>query len=150
MLRLTITVVDNRVLNRDTVTTVCIPAISVLGRHRGVSATSSNVDIVKNDIGRVGNKVVVLGRVSQHQVGNDAVVETVNAKQDWTQRVDVRGVCLVPHLPVAVNGSSSVDEDIVASKLEERRHVLENKREGIRLPIVGIIGEENLALDIWR
>lgn len=43
---------------------------------------------------------------------------------------------------------TSVDEDIVTAQLEERGHVLKDKREGVCLPVVGVVGEQNLALDI--
>lgn len=44
-------------------------------------------------------------------------------------------------------GPTSVDEDIVASKLEEGRHVLEDERERVRLPVIGIVGKLDSSLD---
>lgn len=44
---------------------------------------------------------------------------------------------------------TSVDEDIVASELEEGRDVLEHKGEAVRLPVVGVFGELDSSLDIY-
>jgi len=51
-------------------------------------------------------------------------------------------------LSISVKSSSTVDVDILSSELEERRDVLEDEWEGIRLPVIGIVGEQNISLDI--
>ncbi len=56
-------------------------------------------------------------------------MKTINADQHRTESVDVRGIEIVPDLSITVNGSTTVDVDIVASKLEERCYVLENESE---------------------
>lgn len=56
-------------------------------------------------------------------------MKTINADQNWSKSVDVRGIKIVPDLAVSIYGSTSIDVDIRAAKLEERGHVLENKSE---------------------
>lgn len=43
---------------------------------------------------------------------------------------------------------TSVDEHIVSSQLEEASDILEDEREAVVLPIVGVIGELDGSLDI--
>lgn len=102
---LTITVVDYRVLNGNVATAVGIPAIRVLG-HVLALAESTNVDVVEDDVGRVGDEMVVLRTVSHDNVGDDAVVEAVDTEQYRPKSVDVLGIEVVPDLPVAVEGAA--------------------------------------------
>ena len=57
-------------MDHDIRASVSIPSISVL-RYIDASTVAGNVDIVENNIGGVGNEVVVLGRISQHQVSEN-------------------------------------------------------------------------------
>ena len=75
-------------------------------------------------------------------------MKTINADQHRTESVDVRGIEIVPDLSVAVYGSTAVDVNIVASKLEERCHVLEDKFERVSLPVHRVVGKLNIRLDI--
>ena len=65
------------------------------------------------------------------------------------KRLTVLCVEVVPCLTVAVEGATAIDVDVIASELEEGGSVLESLEEAICLPIVGVVGEENAALDIW-
>lgn len=68
-----------------------------------------NVDIVKDDIGGVCDEVIVLGRVPQHQVGNNTVVQAVDSEQNGAQCVDVGSIGIIPHLTIAINRSTCID-----------------------------------------
>ena len=70
------------------------------------------------------------------------------AEEDGSQDVDVDRVQVVPHLAVAVNGPAAVDVDVLATELEECRDVLEDLWEGVGLPVVRVVGELNVALDV--
>lgn len=59
-IRLTISIVNNRVLDQDILTPVCVPTICVLCDVRTMTGTS-NIDVIENDIGRVRHEMVVLG-----------------------------------------------------------------------------------------
>lgn len=63
----TIAVVDDRVHNSNIAASVRIPAISVLSWIFAM-ALAGNVDIVEDNVGRVGNKVVILRAVLEVQV----------------------------------------------------------------------------------
>ena len=67
---LTISIIDNRVLDNDIRGSVCVPSISVLGNILA-SACPRYIDIVKDDVGGVGHKMIVLWRVSEDQVGEN-------------------------------------------------------------------------------
>lgn len=43
---------------------------------------------------------------------------------------------------------TSIDEDIFTTQLEETGDVLEDERERVRLPVVGVVGELDSSLDI--
>lgn len=44
---------------------------------------------------------------------------------------------------------TSVDEDVISSQLEEAGDILKHKREGVRLPVISVVGEFDGALDIY-
>ncbi len=67
---LTISIVNYGVLNCDIRTSVCVPAISVLGRVNA-RARTSNIDIVEYNVGSIGNEMVILWRESEDQVADD-------------------------------------------------------------------------------
>ena len=75
-------------------------------------------------------------------------MQSVDANQHWSQRVDVGGVKIIPNLTIAVESAASVDVYIFSSELEERCDVLEDKLEAVCLPVGGIVGEENISLDV--
>lgn len=102
---LTISVINDRVHDGDIRTPVGIPPIGILGSGLAL-AEAADVDVVEDDIGGVGDKVIVLRAVAQHQVGDDAVVEAVDAEEHGPEGVDVLGVEVVPDLSVAVDGAT--------------------------------------------
>ncbi len=110
----------------------------------------SNVDIVEYNIGGVGNEVVILGWVSQHQVTENWVVKAIDTDQDRSESVDVCRIKIVPDLPIAIDGTTAIDIDVVASELEEWGDVLEDEFERVRLPVGCIVGELNVRLDVWK
>lgn len=60
------------------------------------------------------------------------------------------GVEIVPDLAVAVNGTAAVYIDVGATELEEGGDVLEDLLEGMGLPVGGIVGELNCALNVFN
>jgi hypothetical protein len=56
-------------------------------------------------------------------------VKTINTDQHRTESVDVCGIEIVPDLSVTIDGSTTIDINIVASKLEERSYILEDESE---------------------
>lgn len=63
----TITVVDDRVHNSNIAASVSVPAVSVLSWIFAMTL-AGNIDIVEDNIGRVGNEVVILRAVLEVQV----------------------------------------------------------------------------------
>jgi hypothetical protein len=47
-----------------------------------------------------------------------------------------------------IERTATVDEDVLASELEERGDVLVDELEAVGLPVSGIIGELDVSLDI--
>lgn len=141
-----VAVVDVRVLDHDVAAAVRVPAVRVLGRVLGHGA-ARDVDVGEDDVGAVGDQVVPLRAVAQLQVRDGAALEADGAEQDGPEDVDVLGVQVVPHLAVAVERAAAVDVHVFAAQLEEGSGILEDLLEGIGLPVVGVIGELERALD---
>ena len=76
------------------------------------------------------------------------MLDASNTKEDGSENVDVLGVKIVPHLAVAVEHAASIHIHIIATELEECGGVLEGLVEGVGLPIVGVIGKLDIALDV--
>lgn len=142
----TITIIDNRILNDDILRAIDIPAIRILGRIVAF-AEPADVDPVKQHVRRVCDEMVPLRRVAQLQRTDRAPVQADDAHQDRPQDQVVLRVQVVPHLPVAVQRAGAVDVDVFAAELEEGRRVLEALSEGVRLPVVGVVGELDVAVD---
>lgn len=70
------------------------------------------------------------------------------AEEDGPQDVDVLRVEVIPDLAIAVDGTATVDVDIGAAELEEGGDVLEDLGKGVRLPVRGVIGELDVALNV--
>lgn len=160
-----VSIVDHTVLDDNVAAAVGVPAVGVLGR--GVAlAVSADGDVVVHNIGAIGHPVVVLWRVAQVQVRDGAVVQTDHTEQDRAQNVDVPGVQVVPHLQwqgqhwrdeegtyvsylsITVKEASTVNVHVVSSQLEESGGVLEDLLEGICLPVVGVVGELDISLNV--
>lgn len=143
-----VTVVDGRVLNGDAVGAVRVPPVGVLSSVYRLGR-SSNVDASEEDIARVGNPMIVLRRVSQRQRADDTGLESHNADKDGAKDVYVLSVKVPPHLAVTVDDSWTIEVDIIATDLEERCGVLECLVEAILLPVIRVIGESDVAKDLW-
>lgn len=50
---------------------------------------------------------------------------------------------------VAKRYRTSVDPHVLPSKLEEGRHILEDETEGVFLPVLCVIAEQDTALDVF-
>ena len=70
------------------------------------------------------------------------------AEEDGPQRVYVGCVQVVPGLAVAVESAPAKDVDVVPAELEEGGGILVDLLEGVGLPVVGVVGEEDVALDV--
>lgn len=121
--------------------------ISVLRRILAL-ASSSNVDVGKDNVARVCHKVVPLWRVSQVQVLDTAPLEPNCSEENRAEDVDILRIEIIPHLAVAIECTTAVDIDIGAAELEERGCVLEGLVEGIGLPVVGVVAELDGSLNV--
>lgn len=71
-----------------------------------------------------------------------------NTKQNGSQNIDVLSIQVIPDLAVAVEEASAIDIHIVSTELEECCGVLEDLLEGVCLPIIGIVGKLDIALNV--
>lgn len=124
------------------------PSISVLGGVLAL-AVAGNVDTLEQDVRRVGDKVVPLRGVAQLERADSTAVQPDNTHQNGTQNEGVRGVQVVPDLAIAVESTVTINVDVCSTELEESRRVLVDLLEGIGLPVVGVVGELNCALDVY-
>ena len=75
-------------------------------------------------------------------------MQTNSTEENRSQNVDVLGIQIIPNLAVAVEEAAAVNVDVVSTKLEESRGVLEDLLERVCLPVIGVVGELNITLDI--
>jgi len=75
-------------------------------------------------------------------------VQTDSTEEDRSENVDVLSIQIIPDLAIAIKETTTVDIHIIASQLEECSGILEDLLESIRLPVVGIVGELNITLNI--
>ena len=144
-----VAVIDVRILDHDVAAAVCVPAIGILG---GVAACAGagDIDVGEDHVSGVGDECVPLRAVAELQILDGRAFEADGSEEDWTKDVDILGVEVVPSLTVAVQGSTSVDVDVLATELEKGGGVLEGLEEGVLLPVVGVIGELNRSLYVCR
>ena len=142
-----VAVIDGRVLDCDGRGAVRVPAVCVFGRVVAF-AVARDEDVTEDDGAAVGDEVVVLWRVDQVEIPDKAAVQADGAEEDGTQDVLVCCVQVVPDLPVAVERAAAVDVDVGAAELEEGGCVLVDLFEGVCLPVVGVVGEEDVAADV--
>lgn len=109
-----VAIIDDAILDHDVAAAVRVPAVGVLSRVVAL-AVPGDGDVAEHDVAAVGYEVVVLWAVAQVEVGDAAAVEADGAEKDGAQDVDVRGVEVVPNLPVAVDGTAAVDVDVVSA-----------------------------------
>lgn len=105
-------------------------------------------NVGKQNVGAVCNPVVVLWAVAQVQVLYGRVVKADGTKQDWSQDIDILGIQVIPCLAVSIKETTAVDIYIISAKLEESRGVLEDLLKGMCLPVVSVVGELNISLNI--
>jgi hypothetical protein len=144
-----VAIIDVRVLDDNVGAAVCVPTVGVLGRILA-GAAAEDVNVGENDVSRVGDECVPLWAVAELQVSNSSTLKTDGAEEDGTQNVNVLGIEVVPGLAVAVKSTTTIDVDILATKLEEGGGVLEGLVEGVLLPVVGVVGELDGSLDVWN
>ena len=144
-----VTVVDNAVLNDNVRRTVRVPTISIL-RFVLAGRVAPDVEVVEDDICTVGQKVIPLGRVAKVKIRDGSAVQADCAEQDRTKDVDVLSIEIVPDLAIAVQHAAAVDVNIFATNLEERSSVLVDLVESVVLPVVRVVGELDVALDILQ
>ena len=97
---------------------------------------------------RVGDPDIVLRRVPKLEVGDRATRQSYDAEEDWTEYVYVFSVKVVPYLAITIQSTTTIDVNILTTKLEEGCCILEDLFEGICLPVVCVVGEENIPTDI--
>lgn len=71
-----------------------------------------------------------------------------NAEENGSQDVDVLSIQVVPDLAIAIEYASTIDIHIISAKLEECCCILKDLLEGVGLPVVGIIRELDVTLDL--
>ena len=76
------------------------------------------------------------------------MLEASDAKEDGTEDVNVLSVEIIPYLAVAIEHAAAVYVHIFATKLEEGGGILECLVEGVRLPVVCVVGELDISLDV--
>lgn len=123
------------------------PSISVLSSNT-VFAVSPDIDPVKNDVGRVGNKMVPLGGIAKVQRTDSTTIKSNNSHQDGAQNQSIFGIQVIPNLTIAVKRTSTIDIDVFSTQFEKCCSILINLLEGIGLPVVRVIGELDISLDI--
>lgn len=79
---------------------------------------------------------------------NSRVVQAHRTEEDWSQDVNVLSIQIIPDLTIAVEETTTIDVHIISSELEECGGVLEDLLESICLPVVCVVGELDITLDI--
>jgi len=92
---LTIAVVDDRVLNGNVRASVRIPAVGVLSDVYTLTCTR-DIYIIEDDIGWIGNEVIVLWREAKHQVADNGIVQAIDTNQYWAQGKDIGCIQIIP------------------------------------------------------
>lgn len=69
-------------------------------------------------------------------------------KEYRSESVNVFGIQVIPDLAVAVESATSINVDVLTTKLEESGCVLKDLLEGVGLPIVRVVREEDVALNV--
>lgn len=143
-----VAVVDDRVLDDDVGAPVSVPTVGILGLVVTLAVTT-DCDVAEDNIAAVGNKVVVLGRIPQIQIGYGAALQTNGAEEHRAQDIDVGCVEVVPDLAVAIYRPAAVDIHVIATELEECGGILEGLVEGVGLPVISVVGELDVPLDVF-
>lgn len=75
-------------------------------------------------------------------------MQTHSTEEDWSQNVDVLSIQVIPDLAIAIEETTAVDIHVISSELEECGGILEDLSESICLPVVCVVGELDVTLDI--
>lgn len=70
-------------------------------------------------------------------------------EQDRPQHVLILRIEVIPHLPIPIQHPTTINIDVLAPQLEKRRRVLVDLLETVRLPVVRVVGELDVALDYY-
>lgn len=71
-----------------------------------------------------------------------------DTKQNRSQDINVLRIQVIPDLAIAVEEASTIDIHVVSAELEECCGILEDLFEGVCLPVISIIGELHITLDV--
>jgi len=75
-------------------------------------------------------------------------VQTHSTEEDGSQDVDILSIQVIPDLAIAIEETTTIDVDIVSAELKECGGILENLLESVCLPVVCVVGELDVTLDI--
>lgn len=126
-----------------------LPSIGVLSSNTCVLAVSRNIDALEQDISGVGHKVVPLRRVTEVQRTNSTSIEPNDSNQHRTKNKSINGIEVIPDLAVSIKGTATVNIDILSTQLEESSGILVDLGECILLPVVCVVCEGHVSLDIY-
>jgi hypothetical protein len=127
-----------------------LPSISVLGRV-SAAAKSRDINAIEEDVGRIGNEVIPLRRVTKLERADGTPIEPNDTHQDRAQDKSITRIQIIPDLPITIKGTVTVHVYVFTTELEERRGILVNLLEGVGLPIISVIAELDMALDFcWN
>jgi hypothetical protein len=125
-----------------------IPSICILG-HILAAAKSRDINSIKQHISGIGHEVVPLRRIAKLERTNGATLQSDDTHQNGTQDESILCIQIIPDLTISIEGTIAIHIDILAAELEEGRGVLVDLLESICLPVIGVIGELNMALDFY-
>lgn len=76
-------------------------------------------------------------------------MQTDCTKKDGTKGVDVLRIKVIPNLAISIQGSTTVNIDILATQLEKGSGVLVSVVEGVLLPVVRVIAKLDCSLNVY-
>jgi hypothetical protein len=84
----------------------------------------------------------------QVEIGNRRPVQSIDTDQGRAENHVILCKQIVPNLTVSIDGPATIDSDVGAAPEPEAGGVLEDKIEAIGLPVGGVVGEQDRALDV--
>lgn len=94
--------------------------------------------------------MVPLRRITEVQRTNGTTIEPNNSNQHRTKNKSINGVEVIPDLTISIKSTATIDVDVLSTQLEEGGGILVDLGECILLPIVGIICESDISLNICQ
>ena len=76
-------------------------------------------------------------------------METNGTEENGSKNVDVLRIQVVPSLAISIKSAATVHVDVCSAQLEKGGGVLEDLLESVRLPVIGVVGELNVTLDVY-